>query len=298
MIESWKKIWHDPVWSKVIAWSITGILTTLAALLTWHFRSVSCPEKIAIPIILSALAVSAVLGLYYTRSKVSGSGNVLFYISLIALPAALITASVLWILQACPPPPMYPRDDGLIADFTSGKGGPARTALDTQFSLLSDSAWNQQSEVWYSRVEEGDNGFLRIHYKLAPSGNKESYAGVYADFSLPPPVAFDLSRFRRLALRLRCDAVNPKDVRAAIVLYSKEMKPLYYTFPTWLIPSHNLSNDWVSIHADLDEFRCPHFANQKVKLDKRQVYRVAAVIYNKSDRFKSGYIDIDDLRFE
>jgi hypothetical protein len=46
-----------------------------------------------------------------------------------------------------PSTPLFPRNDGIITDFTTGRGGPARSAAGCQFSLLSDSAWNLDSRV-------------------------------------------------------------------------------------------------------------------------------------------------------
>lgn len=196
----------------------------------------------------------------------------------------------------------YPGTDGLVADFASGRGGPIRTAFGTHISLLSDSVWNLKSKVWYERVDESSaegNGFLRIHYQLEPVGATGPYTGIYFDFSTPPPVVYDLTRFRRIAMRLRSapsSTANPIDI--AVTLYSLNQTNFEYAFPTWHVPRQNLRSEWTPVAGAFSDFQRPAFVSYQVQLDPSRVYRVALVI--SADRLEPvhGHLDVDDIRFE
>lgn len=196
----------------------------------------------------------------------------------------------------------YPRADGLIADFASGPGGPARSALGTQFSIFSDSVFNVGSKIWYERLDEPNtngNGFLRIHYQLEPSSALGPYVGLYVDFSTPPPVSYNLSQFRRVAMRLRSEpssTVNPIDV--AVVLYSANVTNFEYAFPRWQVPRQNLRPEWTAVNGAFADFLSPPFVSYDVTLDPARTYRLGLLISAERPEPVHGHIDVDDLRFE
>lgn len=247
-----------------------------------------------------------VLGLYFIKKlkfPLGGIPHVMLRLSLIGLIMVTAFFSFLYFKgnQAMSSHP-YPRDDGLIADFTSGRQGPARTALDSRFSLFSDSVWNLHSKVWYERIDEESewppNGFIRVNYALVPASGREPYVGIYADLSFPPPILYDVSRFHTLTVHLRSSQpVSNGSIRIAFVLYSANVNNHDYAFATWYVPPQSVGERWTTIGTTLNDFVRPHFVNYDVALDPKRVYRIGIVIFGPANQLTKGYIDIDELRF-
>jgi hypothetical protein len=195
----------------------------------------------------------------------------------------------------------FPRKDGVIADFGGAPGGPPRSGMGLQFSLLSDSSWNLPSIIRYERVSEDGarGGFLRIHYELISQGARESFVGVYVDFSYPPPCSFDVSSYSKLTALVRVGQPS-EGLALSFVLYSEGPAVAYfdYAFPVYEVPQHAIRQQWTSLNMPLREFKEPNFSTTRMRLDDRKVYRLGIVLKGPVDRTIHGHLDVDDLRFE
>jgi hypothetical protein len=77
--ERLKSIWHDPVWSKVIAQGILGAISVLFAATGWHlyrYRNGGTPLWVSAVLvgIIFALGLSLVFALRYRRLPIKGDG--------------------------------------------------------------------------------------------------------------------------------------------------------------------------------------------------------------------------------
>ncbi len=207
---------------------------------------------------------------------------------------------------------LYPRKDGLVADFKTGGGGPARTVLGEVLNVITDNEWNGTSKCWYKLMAsdinqngEKKNKFLRFYYQLEPreiSGG-ESYVGFFTDFSPPPSKIFDISDFSGISLRIRFGQVVDIDSMSMYIsLGSSNNLPIpgLYDFPTASIESHNIKEaftDWIEIKIAFIDFSSPHFSNRNVSLDTTKVFRFTISLVSSSKKKEYGHIDIDDIRF-
>lgn len=203
------------------------------------------------------------------------------------------------LLNALTQRPPYPRDDGMVADFTSAPGAPARNALGLQFSILSDSAWNKQSTLWYkpqNDLSSGDSTYLSIFYQLISTDDTEPYCGVYTDFSPPPPTSYDLSSFGHLSLRVRVASADALP-RLSVVIYSANIHNYEYAFPACDIPTNDVTPEWVTVDIPLAAFQSPRHASYQVTLDTTQVYRIALILKGQPGTTTHGHVDVDEIRF-
>jgi hypothetical protein len=228
----------------------------------------------------------------------------LIYATLAAGACFLLALSVTYSLSN--QTPKYPRNDGLIADFSMGRGGPARNAVGESFGLISDSEFNGSSKVWY-KLEWGNdngnqNGFLRLFYQLEQRSTPgaEPYVGLYTDFSYPPPGVYDISSFSSVSLRIRSSAPVPEGMKISVSLASSNIpaKPGSYDFPEYVIPSMHIAGSWQELVIPLVSFKAPMFSDRKnsVLLDPRKVFRWAIAIKSEGNLPIHGYIDIDEIR--
>lgn len=204
-------------------------------------------------------------------------------------------------------PPPYP-PHGLIANFSSGPGGFARTAEGEQISAMLDSAWGKHSTIWYERVEEAnrEEGYLRVHYRLVPDGQPPSsaFVGIYANFTSPIR-PFDVSAFIGLQLRVRgSNAVRTDSVRISVGLadeYPLEVRggDNRYAFPTYVISP--LPETWRPITIAFSDLRTPRWPGRMWPFNRRRVFRFFIVIeaLDEADvgRTLDGLFDIDDIQF-
>lgn len=189
---------------------------------------------------------------------------------------------------------------GLIADFVTGAGGPARTVVGTQFSIMSDSTWNLDSKCWYRRLtDELDGcGYLRVYYQLKSDSEVLPYVGIHADFSLPPARPFDVSGFHMLSIRMRLgQPVDTSPITVALVLYSANVRNPDYAYPVYYVPSRPLTTEWQIVHAPFSEFGPPNWVNYTVELDPKQVFRVAILVCGRPKDETFGHVDIRDICF-
>jgi hypothetical protein len=117
-------------------------------------------------------------------------------------------------------------------------------------------------------------------------------------FPFPPPVPYDVSEFRRLALRIRLgQSITDSPVRIAAVLYSTNIKNDEYAFPTYDLNNYALTQQWRDISMPLAEFGHSFFVNYDLTLDLRGVYRFALLLRGLPRATIHGYIDVGDIRF-
>lgn len=196
----------------------------------------------------------------------------------------------------------FPVKDGTIASFTTGGGGPARNDMGLHFSLFSDSALNMDSKVWYKVFREhGERreNYLRIFYQLISHGDRDPYVGIYTDFSLPPPLTFDVSHYDFLSVNVRLDNNDAAEkLSVGIVLYSASGDNSTMIFPSVEINPILLNDKWQQIRIPLSEFGSPPFVPYEVQLDTRSVYRMGIRLIGTPSESIHGYVDVDNIRFE
>ncbi len=203
---------------------------------------------------------------------------------------------------------LYPRSDGMIADFSIGPGGPARNAVGENFSPFYDSEYNGDSKCWYKlnwdNLDDVVDGYLRVYYQLEPrrEENAESYVGLFTDFSYPPAKAFDVSKFTAITLRIRSSQPVPKDIKVFLTLASTNIPPIpgVYDFPEVRIPTTSISGEWQDISIPLTAFAPPYFSSRgnDIKLDLKKIFRFSLSIRSGRGLPIHGYIDIDNIKFE
>lgn len=275
------------------AWSALGVGTVAIALGFWT-------ENAFVQGLLANVGVAALVsGLTVLQFLSFKQALRLLFLSLLFSAGVIVGA----MLRQSDSPPEFPARAGVgtVADFTLGSGGPARNAFGLHFSMFSDSSWNLESKVWFARVSDqgSANGFLRLNYQLQPKDDHEPYVGVYTDFSLPPPSVLDISRFRRLTMRVRLgQPLNDSPIHLSAVLYSANVHDGEYIFPTFEVPDALLSQEWHTVAMPLDDFVNPSISGRMVFLDKRVVYRVAILIRGFPTQAAHGHIDIDDIQFQ
>ncbi len=198
----------------------------------------------------------------------------------------------------------FPRNDGMLANFISGPGGPARNTFGGQFSIMSDSNWNLSSKIWFKRETEKSkprNGFLRILFQLESNEDREPYGGIYSDLSYPPPSTFNVTDFNYLSFRVRLGQSSEEaPISVMLVLYSKNVQNKHYAFPSYKIEGDHLSGEWQPIRIPLSEFVEPYFVDfgADMTLDPTEVYRWGVILIGEPGRTTHGSIDLDDVRFE
>ncbi len=207
-----------------------------------------------------------------------------------------------------PPPPPYPIASGLIADFSSVYGGPAETRLETQCSLMSDSAQSSStndlaSRIAYSRVD-GDHygdGYLRIRYELVSRGKGTSFVGIYCPFSFPPAEVFDASMFHSVKFRVRMAGRLPAKLPTVrVIVYSRnlphEAKELY-AFPEVDVLRSDLTTNWSEVVAPFEKFHAPPYVTYQVSLDPSSVFQIGFLLEGEPQAISVGELDLDDIRF-
>ncbi len=201
-----------------------------------------------------------------------------------------------WRLRTLPFP-----TQGTVADFVMGPGGVARTALGTQFSIVSDSAWNLASKCWYERIADGEHGrgYLRLYYQLSSPNDREPYVGIYAGFSPFSAQAYDVSRFHALSCTIRVgQPLSPTaPITVALLLYSENVRNPDYAFPVYYLSPQQLSTEWVTVSAPLSQFKPPRWVNYAVELDPRQVFRFGILILGQPRAEAHGHVDVRDICF-
>lgn len=194
----------------------------------------------------------------------------------------------------------FPREDGLVASFNTGKGGPARNVFGETFGVFLDSEHNVQSKAWYECVTLEDGvGFLRIHYELA-SSDKTPYVGVYTDFSHPPTEVLDISRFSALALKIRISEAQGESVpNVFVAVPTANIKGAgLYDYCEYRIPRHELQPQWIDVVVPFEDFSTPPYSLRPNQLDPARAFRVSIAIKGSPGCAQSGYIDVDEIRFE
>ncbi len=228
-----------------------------------------------------------------------------FYITLLTVMIALFVAATLYLAYAlisltrvAPFP-----NDGLIANFRSGPGGHAYTAQGTQCSLISDSAFNLDSRVWYKRLDSDSdgNGFLRLGFELKSATDSAPYVGLSCAFSFPPTIVYDASMYKSLQFKLRVSPEVLQDHLAiGVALYSKDLPEglrRQYAFPSWRVDDNDLSTQWKTYTVPFSWFHAPKYANADISLDPAQIFQMGFVVTGKARADLTGSIDLTDIRF-
>lgn len=94
-------------------------------------------------------------------------------------------------------------------DIATFKDGEPVNAYNVIWSTYNDSRYRGQSTVWYEVIKrEGKGGdhFMRIHFILKRNriiDTKPAYCGVYTEFTDPPGIPKDLSKFEGLSIEYK-----------------------------------------------------------------------------------------------
>lgn len=250
------------------------------------------------------LAFGAGLSIEPVISKVEdvvSYGRIKFFLRSTLFIIVVFSAFIIGWYLGYPLPEKYPRSDGLVADFTTGAGGPARNALGESFTVILDSDNNQISKCWYENISSEDgNGFLRIYYQLIPLYDRTSYVGVFTDFSHPPPKLFDVSYFSKVNLRIRLgQPIEPSNLGVFVVLATANVQGAgWYDYCEYQIPWHALQSEWIVVKAPFDKMSTPPWSPRKTKLDPKRAFRLSILIKGKPGPQQHSHIDIDDIKFE
>src|SRR4029079_3602875 len=84
-----------------------------------------------------------------------------------------------------------------------------RNHLHTQWGIFTDNKFLGRSSIWYETLQHPDQPdyFLRVHFRLDRGPRPlapEAYGGIFADWTQPPPVSVDASRYSGIAFRAAC----------------------------------------------------------------------------------------------
>lgn len=196
----------------------------------------------------------------------------------------------------------YPDPNGWVATFNGEKTDPVRNVFGEGINLFTDNDYNHLSYSQHCWVSENENRFLKYRYFLNPHGNYISWVGFFTDFSHPPPLAYSISNYRKISLRLRSTSKLIDDsVHVLIILPAKEgiSSGGEYAYFEYEIPAYDITPNWKTFIVGFNQFNLPSRSSKKdLKFDLKSVFRFQIAIKGPPNKNVKGYIDIDDIRFE
>lgn len=176
-----------------------------------------------------------------------------------------------------------------------------RTETGQPFSVFTDASFNGKSEITLSVLKEDSSAgyFLRIGFALDRGGEQilDAYAGAFAEWSAPPGVVVDLSRYHGVKFRARLATTRgtTAGLKGYVSLAMDTIRDYAYHEYSFSPDLNSCSPGiFCTIKIPFVEFRTPEWCSDQRPFDSRSVFRLSVLIKG-SDQ--SGTLDVDDIKF-